>query len=179
MNTVSILKACYIVLLPMLVALSSNVNAQTVNGFEGKAKSRVTARAITFVNSDGGAIRTTNNGSSWETLDAKSVDNVKSGIERELAKQQAIVPTTANVSVSPNPTMGLTTVNYEMSQPGEVSITLHDSRGVEILRQVEGMRSAGITSSTINASQVANGTYYYSIVINGMTTGSGKVVVAH
>jgi hypothetical protein len=178
-NSNSILKA-FSVLVPLVIAVCAQAGAQTVTASENNAKgSRVTARVITVVGANGNVIRSTD-GHNWETVGTEAQADAASGFRSELAKRQATTPVMATgITASPNPTMGATTVQYEMTQPGEVLLAVHDTRGVEVLRQVIGSRDAGVNSSALNASELSNGIYYYQIIIDGTTAGGGKVVVAH
>jgi hypothetical protein len=178
-NSNSILKA-FSVLVPLVIAMCAHAGAQTVTASENNAKgSRVTARVITVVGANGNVIRSTD-GHNWETVEAEAHAEAASDLRSELAKRQANAPVMATgITASPNPTMGSTTVQYEMARPGEVLLAVLDARGVEVLRQVIGSRDAGVNSSAINASELSNGMYYYQIIIDGATAGGGKVVVAH
>jgi hypothetical protein len=177
-NSNSILKA-FSVLVPLVIAVCAQAGAQTVTASENVATgSRVTARVITVVGANGNVIRSTD-GRSWETVGMEAQADGAIGSPKELARRQGLVPATATgVTASPNPTMGATTVSYELARPGEVLLEVHDARGVEVLRQVIGSREAGVNSSALDASELSNGIYYYQIIIDGMTAGGGKVVVA-
>jgi hypothetical protein len=177
-NSNSILKA--LTILVLMVAVYAHAGAQTATGVEKVTKgSRVVTRVLTVVGANGNVLQSTD-GHNWGSIETAAQANVASGLQSELAKRQAVAQVTATgVTASPNPTMGTTTVSYQMARPGEVLLTVHDIRGAEVLRQVLGSRDAGVNSSAFNASELSNGIYYYQIIIDGMTAGGGKVVVAH
>ena len=176
----STLKAVSLIVVPMLVAIYGYAGAQMMTGSENLIKgSRVTANVITVVKAGGNVIRS-NDGRNWETVGAEVANTFTPSLQREYAKRQGFAPATAsNVTVSPNPTTGTTTINYELEQSGDVQLTIHDARGIEVLRRTEETRQSGMNSSAFDATLLPNGIYYYRIIIDGMTTNSGKVVIAH
>jgi hypothetical protein len=174
----STLKAVSVIVVPMLVAVYSHAGAQTVTGAENVTKRvRVTAKVFTVVNAGGNVIRS-NDGKNWDKVE--SANTFTGSFQREFAKREGFALATASsVTVSPNPTAGMTTINYELAQSGNVLLTLHDARGIEVLRRTEEARQTGMNSSALDATLLPNGIYYYRIMIDGMTANSGKVVIAH
>lgn len=163
------------VLLPVLVAASVTASAQTSNSSGTNRTGRATT--ITVINPGGDVIRTTDGGKSWTRLDPDEVESAISGFRTELANAQA--EATVLTTVSPNPAGGVMTVTYTLAEPGKVRLTLRDERGAAVLTRTEDRAQTGVQSSTLDASEVANGVYYLDVTVNGHTTGGGKLVVAH
>jgi serine protease AprX len=134
---------------------------------------------ITVVSVDGSSLRSNDGGQNWEVLDVTASQNAATNIQRVLARRQLAAQAAATgATASPNPTTGVTTINYEMAQSGQVLLTVFDARGVEVLRMNEGVRQAGANSSAIDATELPNGVYYYRVTVDGANSTGGKVVVA-
>jgi hypothetical protein len=76
------------------------------------------------------------------------------------------LPTAENFSLQqnyPNPFNPSTTLTYDVPKNSNVTITLYNSFGVELGRLVEGMHSAGTHSVTLDASDMASGTYFVTM----------------
>jgi hypothetical protein len=67
----------------------------------------------------------------------------------------------------PNPFTGTTIVNYTVASQSDVSLELHDVMGKMVLRADQGDRATGAHQLTIDATDLAAGAYYYSLVVDG------------
>ncbi|MDR1724957.1 MAG: T9SS type A sorting domain-containing protein [Bacteroidales bacterium] len=76
--------------------------------------------------------------------------------------------TFGSLNMYPNPAKSSATLAYTLKNAGEVSIVVTDIMGREIVKLNEGKKAAGINyESTINTSNLVNGTYFYTISVNG------------
>jgi M6 family metalloprotease-like protein len=73
----------------------------------------------------------------------------------------------------PNPFNPVTTVGFELPEPGRVSLIVFDAVGREVATLVDGYRESGIHRMDWNASLVASGAYFLRI---GVRDVSGNVV---
>jgi hypothetical protein len=177
MRTLSSLKALTVVALSMMILATAQTAAQS--NAASNVRGRVTGGMITVVNVDGRSLQSNDGGQSWEVLDATASQNATTNIQRVLAKRQLAAQAAATgATASPNPTTGVTTINYEMAQSGQVLLTVFDARGIEVLRSNEGVRQSGANASAIDATELSNGVYYYRITVDGANSTCGKVVVA-
>jgi glycosidase len=67
----------------------------------------------------------------------------------------------------PNPFNPTTTINYDISNPGLVTLKIYDVLGCEVASLVNEHKSIGKHSSEFNASHLASGIYLYRIEQNG------------
>jgi hypothetical protein len=67
----------------------------------------------------------------------------------------------------PNPFNPVTQISYEIPSEGSISLDLFDIRGVKIKSLVDGVKSAGSHTFTLDASELASGVYFYSMTSNG------------
>jgi hypothetical protein len=178
--TLSNIKTLAVVALPMIIAVLSvaTLQAQTVPGAGKGARCRVAGGVITVVNKSGQSLQSSN-GQSWQVLDAQATQSVTSNFQQIIAKRQIAAQATATgAMVSPNPTNGATTVNFEMVKSGEVVLTVFNAQGFQVARQAQGVRQIGANSATFDASALSSGVYYYRITVDGANATGGKVVVA-
>jgi hypothetical protein len=177
--TFSNIKTLAVVALPMIIAvLTVSAQAQTVPGASKGARCRVAGSVITVVNKSGESLQS-NNGQNWQVLDAQTTQNVTSNFQQVIAKRQIAAQATATgAMVSPNPTNGVTTVNFEMVQSGAVVLTLFNAQGIQVIKQAQGVRQAGANTAKFDAAGLSNGVYYYRITVDGANATGGKVVVA-
>lgn len=74
------------------------------------------------------------------------------------------IPNKFNVSQNyPNPFNPVTKINYEVSEPGNISISLFDSHGKEVSRLINEYVQAGYRTIEINGSDLSSGVYYYRV----------------
>ncbi|MBT5426966.1 MAG: T9SS type A sorting domain-containing protein [Bacteroidetes bacterium] len=63
----------------------------------------------------------------------------------------------------PNPFDSITSIPYELILNGEVTITITDMAGRQIIKLYEGEKPAGRHTAYINVGQIRTGTYYYTL----------------
>ena len=61
----------------------------------------------------------------------------------------------------PNPFNSATTIEFALPEAGEVSLTIYDILGREVLRPVRGYKEAGRHSVTVDMDRAASGFYFY------------------
>ena len=76
----------------------------------------------------------------------------------------------------PNPFSDKTILNYQLTTDAEVTITVYDVTGKQILSFPEGNKITGKHSLEINAHNLEAGIYFYTITANGIST-TGKMTV--
>ncbi len=83
-----------------------------------------------------------------------------------------------NVSQNmPNPTKGISTINYELAKNAAVTLAVYDVTGKKVASQNEGSQLAGKHAIRFNAENLSEGVYYYSLTVNGTATSTMKMVV--
>ncbi len=83
-----------------------------------------------------------------------------------------------NVSQNmPNPTKGISTINYELDKNAAVTLAVYDVTGKKVASQNEGSQLAGKHAIRFNAENLSEGVYYYSLTVNGTATSTMKMVV--
>lgn len=86
------------------------------------------------------------------------------------------VITNNSVKVYPNPSQGMTRFDYDLTTASEVSLSVYDMAGREVVRINEGMQSQGAHTVNWNASSLENGIYFYQFKAADQVI-SGKVVL--
>lgn len=79
----------------------------------------------------------------------------------------------ANVELGqnmPNPANGVTTVSFSTENSAEVSFVVRDVTGKLISSEEYGTLPAGQHNINYNVAGLADGVYYYSVVVNGIAT---------
>jgi hypothetical protein len=71
----------------------------------------------------------------------------------------------------PNPFNGITTIRFQVPEPGRVVLRVFDVRGREVARILDGKRGPGEYEVTFNASGFGSGIYYVR-----METGENRAV---
>lgn len=77
------------------------------------------------------------------------------------------VPTRIELSATPNPFTGRTTISYAVPATGNVSLVLYDASGRPVRELVSGRRDAGRYSLNLEGSGLAGGVYFYKLVTEG------------
>ncbi len=134
---------------------------------------------IRYTRSSGVEYISRNGGQTWNLTDEKDEffpasesQNLNVESEHEADSQDAEV-----VSLSQNPTAGITAIEYQLSSDSEVRISLHMVNGTKLLQLVDGAQSAGSHRATFDAATLANGVYFYRVYIDASMY-TGKIVVA-
>ena len=85
---------------------------------------------------------------------------------------------TSSINVFPNPAKDNAVLNYTLATSGNVTIEVTDIMGRTVLSYNEGNRHAGINNkANIEASKLANGTYFCTVNVNGAKVSTSKMVV--
>ncbi len=84
--------------------------------------------------------------------------------------------TIQNIEISPNPFSQFATINYELTNSGNVELKVYDMLGNEVAELVNDYLDAGIHSSVFNAAGHNEGLYYYIIRI-GENIEGGKLML--
>ena len=85
---------------------------------------------------------------------------------------------TSSINVFPNPTKDNAVLDYTLATSGNVTIEVTDIMGRTVLSYNEGNRHAGINNkANIEASKLANGTYFCTVNVNGAKVSTSKMVV--
>jgi hypothetical protein len=77
---------------------------------------------------------------------------------------------------TPNPFNGVSTINYELPQAGQVTFEVFDVTGKQIVEMNEGNKGAGSYQVSLNAADFAAGAYYYTLTV-GAERVSKKMVI--
>lgn len=83
----------------------------------------------------------------------------------------------ALLGVYPNPFEQLNTLHYSLSSPAQVSISLYDAKGNLVRNLLNQRMQPGIFSLQLNATDLAQGTYFYKIKIDDRLY-AAKVILA-
>jgi hypothetical protein len=87
------------------------------------------------------------------------------------------VPTGTVVRNAPNPFSGSTTITFELTQAGAVTLSVYDLLGREVATLVDDVMPAATFDATFDASALPAGTYLYRLVTEGGTdTGTMTVL---
>jgi hypothetical protein len=82
----------------------------------------------------------------------------------------------------PNPSPGLTKMDYSLGSGGDVAIKVYDSVGKLVRELVEGLKAPGKHTTVWDARDnkgavLPNGTYFYQIEVNGARKGERKLLL--
>ncbi|UCC78507.1 MAG: T9SS type A sorting domain-containing protein [Candidatus Zixiibacteriota bacterium] len=73
-----------------------------------------------------------------------------------------ILPTEYSLAQNyPNPFNSSTTIEFGLPEPGEVSLTIYDILGREVMRPVSGYKEAGNYSISVDMDEAGSGVYFY------------------
>ena len=78
------------------------------------------------------------------------------------------IAVTSSLNVYPNPANNDATISYSLNKSGNVEIVITDIMGRTVKTMNQGNQVAG-TSYNVNlsTSDLANGTYFYTLTVNG------------
>jgi len=65
----------------------------------------------------------------------------------------------------PNPFNPITQIQYELPLAGEISLTLYNTLGIEVMQLDKGIKSAGIHNISFDGSHLPTGIYFYQLRI--------------
>lgn len=117
-----------------------------------------------------GELRLSDDGSDVIVLETQSTapppcDPTKAGITRH-SEDNANMPSNYSMKQNyPNPFNPTTTFNYQLAQPGRVSLVIYDILGQEVKRLVDNSNDPGYYSVTWDATSASSGLYYARIII--------------
>lgn len=77
----------------------------------------------------------------------------------------------------PNPTNGVSVINYELEKNATVALSVYDITGKKVAGQNVGEQSTGKHSIHFNSENLAAGVYTYSLTVGKNTTSTMKMVV--
>jgi hypothetical protein len=77
----------------------------------------------------------------------------------------------------PNPFNPTTTITYELSSRGSVSLKIYDALGREVATLVNKEQTAGTYAVPFNAIHLTSGVYFYRLKVSGMYTETKKLVL--
>jgi hypothetical protein len=86
-------------------------------------------------------------------------------------------PRRLSLNVAPNPSRRMTALSYALPKAGNVSIKLYSVDGRLVENVYDGRRDAGVYTENVNASQLANGTYFVVLETANEKVTSSLVVV--
>lgn len=84
---------------------------------------------------------------------------------RSLSEEIAVA---TSLNAYPNPATDNATISYSLKKAGNVSIVITDLMGRVVMNMEEGNQNAGVNYTVnINTANLANGTYFYTLNVNG------------
>ena len=92
--------------------------------------------------------------------------------------EESNMPLTTSLNQNyPNPFNPTTEISYALSQDAQVSIRVYNSNGSIVADLVNASQSIGQHSVVFDASKLANGIFYYSLVANGRVVSTKKMLL--
>jgi photosystem II stability/assembly factor-like uncharacterized protein len=77
----------------------------------------------------------------------------------------------------PNPFNPVTMIKYDIAKASNVSLKVYDVLGNEVALVVSGNLSAGKYAADFNASKLASGIYFYSLIVDGQKVDTKKMML--
>lgn len=78
------------------------------------------------------------------------------------------ISSSSSLNAYPNPANGETTISYSLNKSGNVNIVITDMMGRTVKMMNQGNQVAGTSYNVnLNTSDLANGTYFYTLSVNG------------
>jgi hypothetical protein len=78
----------------------------------------------------------------------------------------------------PNPVVTTATLSYSLPQTSDVIIRVYNLLGTETGTLVNGNQPAGDHTARLDATRLQEGVYFYTLMVNGNISVSGKILVA-
>lgn len=110
--------------------------------------------------------RITNPGGCYTEASATVTVPLSSGNGKVVVNGQIASSTVLQQNV-PNPFAGMTTIPYEVTAAGSVSLTVFDAMGRTAATLVDAEQTAGRYTVELNGNALPSGTYYYVLDVNG------------
>jgi hypothetical protein len=92
-NTFFKLMYLAVITLSMMIAVQVDAGAQTTLGTSRNMRARIQTRSITVVDIKGEAVRRSDAGNEWETLNTESTQNVVSDLQQKVARHRVAAQT--------------------------------------------------------------------------------------
>ncbi len=84
---------------------------------------------------------------------------------RSLAEELTV---TSSLNAYPNPAANNATISYTLNKSGNVNIVVTDLMGRVVMNMEQGNQTAGVAYTVdLNTANLANGTYFYTLNVNG------------
>ncbi len=92
---------------------------------------------------------------------------------------EPLIPTKFTLEQNyPNPFNPTTTIKFGLPKDGLVTLKVYDVAGREVMRLIDNeSMKAGYQTHFFNASRLASGVYFYSLLVNGNMIGTKKMVL--
>lgn len=123
-----------------------------------------------------GYLITENGGKNWRLVYGNALSTLPEPIV-QILKYGTTSVASSQAMAMPNPTTGPVDLRFAVKQPGDVTISLHDTQGSEVLRHNKEARYAGLHTHSIDVSSLPSGVYYYRLISGADHIGSGTVTV--
>lgn len=123
-----------------------------------------------------GYLVTENGGKSWRLVYGNALSTLPEPIVQVLKYGTSAVASMQAMAV-PNPATGPVDLRFSVNRPGDVTISLHDSQGSEVLRHQKAASHAGLHTHNLDVSSLPSGVYYYRLISGADHIGSGTVTV--
>ncbi|MBI4931455.1 MAG: T9SS type A sorting domain-containing protein [Bacteroidetes bacterium] len=110
---------------------------------------------------------TTNNDLNWQAQGLGTSPNVfYIGPQSQVpvsTEEASVTPIIGQLNIYPNPATDNTTVEFELNNSSEISISLYDMSGKEVVETSKENLAAGVHKTKIDVSGLSNGTYICSL----------------
>jgi Tol biopolymer transport system component len=83
-----------------------------------------------------------------------------------------------HISIFPNPVIGNATVEYLLTNAGNVHLSVYDISGIEIMNLINGFTESGIHQVSLNGKELPYGTYILRYTLDNVIY-SHKFIVAN
>jgi hypothetical protein len=131
-------------------------------------------RSVTFTRFDGSTSTSLDGGRSFWRGGATASQSGKGSTAQTSTLQSSAEVT----SVQPNPTTGRTEILYQVFAQQDVTLSIQDRNGRNLLILQDGNMAPGKYTATFDASKLSSGIYTYRLAGKNITT-SGTIVVKH
>lgn len=163
--------------LPLVIlgAYAGRANGQTIATAGAEREARGTMTVLS--SSTGSGVVTLDGGKTWQVVRPEAAERLQHQLAQKISAEHQDASGATLTAAYPNPTSGATSIRYDLRQPGDISVTLHDLHGGEVLRVFEGPRAIGQYTLSLDLASVPEGVYFYRIVNGGSTIAGSTVVV--
>jgi hypothetical protein len=100
----------------------------------------------------------------------------------ELGDPEIVIPTSIEISNYPNPFNPSTTISFSLTHSGQVELTVYNIKGQKVKSLIDCYMSPGRNDAIWNGRddnnrQVASGTYFYKLIVNGDEVSTEKMIL--